>query len=180
MHKLGTQSHVKVSFEMAEYMGDVDVLGMLCLLNAIQMCGFKKLVEKTLFDPHSPHGVTKMYGYWIMVNYREAYGMYACDGILFNHESPPLGRTFVPRKISRTAAQPDTHLGKQKSLYLSGQLESLSLVGRSADLSLRLPVRSSFSGGTTTSTVSSLAPPTLCIDLHKCTLSAAPFRFRPT
>ena len=120
VYNLGAQSHVKVSFEMAEYTGDVDALGTLRLLDAIRTCGFEKVVrfyqastselygkvvetpqsEKTPFYPRSPYGVAKMYGYWITVNYREAYGMYACNGILFNHESPRRGRTFVPQKIS--------------------------------------------------------------------------------
>lgn len=141
VYNLGAQSHVKVSFEMAEYTGDVDALGTLRLLDAIRTCGFEKVVrfyqastselygkvvetpqsEKTPFYPRSPYGVAKMYGYWITVNYREAYGMYACNGILFNHESPRRGRTFVTRKISRAAA--DIHLGKQKCLYL-GNLDA--------------------------------------------------------
>ena len=141
VYNLGAQSHVKVSFEMAEYTGDVDALGTLRLLDAIRTCGFEKVVrfyqastselygkvvetpqsEKTPFYPRSPYGVAKLYGYWITVNYREAYGMYACNGILFNHESPRRGRTFVTRKISRAAA--DIHLGKQKCLYL-GNLDA--------------------------------------------------------
>ena len=141
VYNLGAQSHVKVSFEMAEYTGDVDALGTLRLLDAIRTCGFEKVVrfyqastselygkvvetpqsEKTPFYPRSPYGVAKMYGYWITVNYREAYGMYAFDGILFNHEGPRRGRTFVTRKISRAAA--DIHLGKQKCLYL-GNLDA--------------------------------------------------------
>ena len=141
VYNLGAQSHVKVSFEMAEYTGDVDALGTLRLLDAIRTCGLEKVVrfyqastselygkvvetpqtEKTPFYPRSPYGVAKMYGYWITVNYREAYGMYACNGILFKHESPRRGRTFVTRKISRAAA--DIHLGKQKCLYL-GNLDA--------------------------------------------------------
>ncbi|TFK54720.1 GDP-mannose 4,6-dehydratase [Heliocybe sulcata] len=136
VYNLGAQSHVKVSFEMAEYTGDVDGLGTLRLLDAIRTCGLEKHVrfyqastselygkvvetpqsETTPFYPRSPYGVAKLYAYWIVVNYREAYGMYACNGILFNHESPRRGRTFVTRKISRAVA--DIHLGKQSCLYL--------------------------------------------------------------
>ncbi|KAI0826209.1 hypothetical protein BC629DRAFT_1454097 [Irpex lacteus] len=136
VYNLGAQSHVKVSFEMAEYTGDVDGLGTLRLLDAIRTCGLEKHVrfyqastselygkvvetpqsETTPFYPRSPYGVAKLYSYWITVNYREAYGMYACNGILFNHESPRRGRTFVTRKISRAAA--DISLGKQSCLYL--------------------------------------------------------------
>jgi len=136
VYNLGAQSHVKVSFEMAEYTGDVDGLGTLRLLDAIRTCGLQKHVkfyqastselygkvvetpqsETTPFYPRSPYGVAKLYAYWIVVNYREAYGMYACNGILFNHESPRRGRTFVTRKISRAVA--DISLGKQSCLYL--------------------------------------------------------------
>jgi GDPmannose 4,6-dehydratase len=136
IYNLGAQSHVKVSFEMAEYTGDVDGLGTLRLLDAIRTCGLEKHVrfyqastselygkvvetpqsETTPFYPRSPYGVAKLYAYWITVNYREAYGMYACNGILFNHESPRRGRTFVTRKISRAAAE--ISLGKQSCLYL--------------------------------------------------------------
>ncbi|RPD53746.1 GDP-mannose 4,6-dehydratase [Lentinus tigrinus ALCF2SS1-7] len=150
VYNLGAQSHVKVSFEMAEYTGDVDALGTLRLLDAIRTCGFEKVVrfyqastselygkvvetpqsEKTPFYPRSPYGVAKMYGFWITVNYREAYGMYACNGILFNHESPRRGRTFVTRKISRAAA--DIHLGKQKCLYL-GNLDAKRDWGHARD-----------------------------------------------
>jgi GDPmannose 4,6-dehydratase len=141
VYNLGAQSHVKVSFEMAEYTGDVDGLGTLRLLDAIRTCGLEKHVrfyqastselygkvvetpqtEKTPFYPRSPYGVAKLYAYWIVVNYREAYGMYACNGILFNHESPRRGRTFVTRKISRAVA--DISLGKQACLYL-GNLDA--------------------------------------------------------
>lgn len=141
VYNLGAQSHVKVSFEMAEYTGDVDGLGTLRLLDAIRTCGLEKHVrfyqastselygkvvetpqsETTPFYPRSPYGVAKLYGYWITVNYREAYGMFACNGILFNHESPRRGRTFVTRKISRAAA--DISLGKQSCLYL-GNLDA--------------------------------------------------------
>lgn len=142
MYNLGAQSHVKVSFEMAEYTGDVDGLGTLRLLDAIRTCGLEKHVrfyqastselygkvvetpqsETTPFYPRSPYGCAKLYAYWICVNYRESYGMYACNGILFNHESPRRGRTFVTRKISRAVA--DIKLGKQSCLYL-GNLDSL-------------------------------------------------------
>ena len=141
VYNLGAQSHVKVSFEMAEYTGDVDGLGTLRLLDAIRTCGLEKHVrfyqastselygkvvetpqsETTPFYPRSPYGVAKLYSYWITVNYREAYGMYACNGILFNHESPRRGRTFVTRKITRAVA--DIHLGKQQCLYL-GNLDA--------------------------------------------------------
>lgn len=136
VYNLGAQSHVKVSFEMAEYTGDVDGLGTLRLLDAIRTCGLEKHVkfyqastselygkvvetpqsETTPFYPRSPYGCAKLYAYWIVVNYREAYGMYACNGILFNHESPRRGRTFVTRKITRAAAE--ISLGKQSCLYL--------------------------------------------------------------
>lgn len=136
IYNLGAQSHVKVSFEMAEYTGDVDGLGTLRLLDAIRTCGLEKHVrfyqastselygkvvetpqsETTPFYPRSPYGCAKLYGYWITVNYRESYGMYTCNGILFNHESPRRGRTFVTRKITRAAA--DISLGKQGCLYL--------------------------------------------------------------
>jgi len=136
IYNLGAQSHVKVSFEMAEYTGDVDGLGTLRLLDAVRTCGLEKHVrfyqastselygkvvetpqsETTPFYPRSPYGCAKLYAYWIVVNYREAYGMYACNGILFNHESPRRGRTFVTRKITRAAA--DISLGKQLCLYL--------------------------------------------------------------
>ena len=126
---------------MAEYTGDVSGLGTLRLLDAIRTCGLEKHIrfyqastselygkvvetpqsETTPFYPRSPYGVAKLYGFWITVNYREAYGMYACNGILFNHESPRRGRTFVTRKISRAAA--DISLGKQSCLYL-GNLDA--------------------------------------------------------
>jgi len=150
IYNLGAQSHVKVSFEMAEYTGDVDGLGTLRLLDAIRTCGLEKHVrfyqastselygkvvetpqsETTPFYPRSPYGVAKMYAYWITVNYREAYGMYACNGILFNHESPRRGRTFVTRKISRAAA--DISLGKQGCLYL-GNLDAKRDWGHARD-----------------------------------------------
>ncbi|GFZ52385.1 hypothetical protein JCM24511_10158 [Saitozyma sp. JCM 24511] len=125
IYNLAAQSHVKVSFEMSEYTGDVDALGTLRLLDAIRSCGFEKLVkfyqastselygkvrmvpqnEDTPFHPRSPYGVAKLYAFWSVINYREAYGMFACNGVLFNHESPRRGRTFVTRKITRAVAE---------------------------------------------------------------------------
>ncbi|KAG0706328.1 hypothetical protein DFH29DRAFT_901864 [Suillus ampliporus] len=136
IYNLGAQSHVKVSFEMSEYTADVDGVGTLRLLDAIRTVGIEKHArfyqastselygkvvetpqsETTPFYPRSPYGVAKLYAYWITVNYREAYGMYACNGILFNHESPRRGRTFVTRKITRAVA--DISVGKQQCLYL--------------------------------------------------------------
>jgi len=150
VYNLGAQSHVKVSFEMSEYTGDVDALGTLRLLDAIRTVGLEKYVrfyqastselygkvvetpqsETTPFYPRSPYGVAKLYGYWIVVNYREAYGMYACNGILFNHESPRRGRTFVTRKISRAVAE--IHLGKLSCLYL-GNLDAKRDWGHAKD-----------------------------------------------
>jgi GDPmannose 4,6-dehydratase len=121
IYNLGAQSHVKVSFEIPEYTGQVDALGTLRVLEAVRLLGMEKKVriyqastselygkvqeipqtETTPFYPRSPYGVAKIYGYWIVKNYREAYGMYACTGILFNHESPRRGETFVTRKITR-------------------------------------------------------------------------------
>jgi GDPmannose 4,6-dehydratase len=126
---------------MAEYTGDVDALGTLRLLDAVRTCGFQNHVrfyqastselyglvqsvpqdENTPFYPRSPYGVAKLYAFWITKNYREAYNMYACNGILFNHESPRRGRTFVTRKITRAVA--DISLGKQACLYL-GNLDA--------------------------------------------------------
>lgn len=150
VYNLGAQSHVKVSFDMAEYTGDVDALGTLRLLDAIRTCGLEKHVrfyqastselygkvvetpqsETTPFYPRSPYGVAKLYSYWITVNYREAYGMFSCNGILFNHESPRRGRTFVTRKISRAVA--DISLGKQQCLYL-GNLDAKRDWGHARD-----------------------------------------------
>jgi GDPmannose 4,6-dehydratase len=121
IYNLGAQSHVKVSFEMPEYTADVDGVGTLRILEAVRLLGMEDRVriyqastselyglvqetpqtETTPFYPRSPYGVAKLYGYWITKNYREAYGMYACTGILFNHESPRRGETFVTRKIVR-------------------------------------------------------------------------------
>lgn len=125
LYNLGAMSHVKVSFEMSEYTGDVDGLGTLRLLNAIRTCGMEKTTkfyqastselfgkvqeipqtETTPFYPRSPYGVAKQYAYWMVINYREAYGMHATNGILFNHESPRRGPTFVTRKITRAVAR---------------------------------------------------------------------------
>ncbi|KIJ28178.1 hypothetical protein M422DRAFT_37422 [Sphaerobolus stellatus SS14] len=150
IYNLGAQSHVKVSFEMAEYTGDVDALGTLRLLDAIRTCGLEKHIrfyqastselygkvvespqsETTPFYPRSPYGVAKLYAFWITVNYREAYGMYACNGILFNHESPRRGRTFVTRKITRAAAE--IKLNLQNCLYL-GNLDARRDWGHAKD-----------------------------------------------
>ncbi|KAL7411296.1 hypothetical protein BDY24DRAFT_396281 [Mrakia frigida] len=150
IYNLGAQSHVKVSFEMAEYTGDVDGLGTLRILDAIRTAGLEKHIrfyqastselygkvvetpqsETTPFYPRSPYGVAKLYAYWIVVNYRESYGMYACNGILFNHESPRRGRTFVTRKISRAVAE--IAAGKLETLYL-GNIESKRDWGHAQD-----------------------------------------------
>jgi GDPmannose 4,6-dehydratase len=136
IYNLGAQSHVKVSFEVPEYTAEVDGVGTLRFLDAIKEVGLKKKTrfyqastselygkvqeipqtEKTPFYPRSPYGVAKLYGFWIIVNYREAYGLYACNGILFNHESPRRGETFVTRKITRAAAR-----------IISGYQEKLTL-----------------------------------------------------
>jgi GDPmannose 4,6-dehydratase len=125
IYNLGAMSHVKVSFDIPEYTGDVDALGTLRLLDAIRLLGLTQKTkiyqastselygkvqevpqsETTPFYPRSPYAVAKMYAFWITINYREAYGMYACNGILFNHESPLRGETFVTRKITRGIAQ---------------------------------------------------------------------------
>src|SRR3982075_77724 len=125
IYNLAAQSHVKVSFETPEYTGNSDALGTLRILEAIRILGLEKKTrfyqaatselyglvqeipqkETTPFYPRSPYGVAKLYGYWITVNYREAYGIFACNGILFNHESPRRGETFVSRKITRAAAR---------------------------------------------------------------------------
>jgi GDPmannose 4,6-dehydratase len=136
IYNLAAQSHVAVSFEEPEYTADSDALGTLRLLEAIRILGMQKKArfyqastselygkaqetpqkESTPFYPRSPYGVAKLYAYWITVNYREAYGMYACNGILFNHESPIRGETFVTRKITRAMAR--IKLGLQDCLYL--------------------------------------------------------------
>lgn len=136
IYNLGAMSHVQVSFDTPEYTAQVDGLGTLRILEAVRILGLEKKTriyqastselfglvqevpqkETTPFYPRSPYGVAKLYGYWITVNYREAYGMYACNGILFNHESPIRGETFVTRKITMAAAR--IALGKQDKLYL--------------------------------------------------------------
>ena len=125
IYNLGAQSHVKVSFEVPEYTANSDAVGSLRLLEAIRILKLEKKIkfyqastselygkvqeipqkETTPFYPRSPYGVAKLYAYWIVKNYREAYGMYACNGILFNHESPLRGETFVTRKITRAVAK---------------------------------------------------------------------------
>jgi len=136
IYNLAAQSHVKVSFETPEYTANADAIGALRILEAIRILGLEKksryyqastselygLVqevpqkETTPFYPRSPYGVAKLYGYWITKNYRESYGFYACNGILFNHESPIRGETFVTRKITRAAAK--ISLGMQDVLYM--------------------------------------------------------------
>jgi len=136
IYNLAAQSHVAVSFESPEYTANSDALGTLRILEAIRILGLEKKTkfyqastselfgkvqeipqtEKTPFYPRSPYAAAKIYGYWITVNYREAYGMYACNGILFNHESPIRGETFVTRKITRAFAR--IKLGLQKKVYL--------------------------------------------------------------
>ena len=150
VYNLGAQSHVAVSFEAPEYTADVDAIGTLRLLEAIRFLGLEKKTkfyqastselyglvqetpqkETTPFHPRSPYAVAKMYAYWITVNYREAYGLYACNGILFNHESPLRGETFVTRKITRAVAR--MALGLQDCLYL-GNLSSLRDWGHARD-----------------------------------------------
>ena len=151
VYNLAAMSHVKVSFEMPEYTGNVDGLGTLRLLEAIRNCGisndkvkfyqastselYGKVVEvpqteTTPFYPRSPYGVAKLYGYWITKNYRESYGMYACSGILFNHESPRRGHNFVTRKI--TIALGNIIKGKQDKLVL-GNIDSLRDWGHAKD-----------------------------------------------
>src|SRR5690606_36840108 len=135
-YNLGAKSHVAVSFEQPEYTADVDGIGTLRLLEAIRMLGLEKKTrfyqassselyglvqeipqrETTPFYPRSPYAVAKLYAYWITVNYREAYGIYACNGILFNHESLRRGDTFVTRKIPRALA--NIAMGLQSCLYL--------------------------------------------------------------
>ncbi len=141
IYNLGAMSHVKVSFDEPEYVANADGIGALRLLEAIRLLGMEKKTkfyqastselyglvqevpqrETTPFYPRSPYGVAKMYAYWITVNYREAYNMFACNGILFNHESPRRGETFVTRKITMAVA--NIKYGKQKCLYL-GNLEA--------------------------------------------------------
>jgi len=141
IYNLGAQSHVRVSFEVPEYTADTDAIGTLRLLEAIRILGMEKQVrfyqastselygkaqempqkETTPFYPRSPYAVAKLYAHWITVNYRESYGMYACNGILFNHESPIRGETFVTRKITRAAAH--IRVGLQEKLYI-GNLDA--------------------------------------------------------
>jgi len=150
IYNLGAQSHVKVSFEAPEYTADTDALGTLRLLEAIRMLGlegktrfyqassselFGKVreipqTEQTPFYPRSPYACAKLYSFWCTVNYREAYGIYACNGILFNHESPLRGETFVSRKITRAVAR--IVLGLQEHLYL-GNLDALRDWGHAKD-----------------------------------------------
>jgi GDPmannose 4,6-dehydratase len=150
IYNLAAQSHVAVSFEQPEYTANIDGLGTLRILESIRILGVEKKTrfyqastselyglvqqipqtEKTPFYPRSPYAVAKLYAYWITVNYREAYGMYACNGILFNHESPLRGETFVTRKITRALAR--VKLGLQDRLYL-GNLDSLRDWGHARD-----------------------------------------------
>jgi GDPmannose 4,6-dehydratase len=150
VYNLGAQSHVAVSFEAPEYTADVDATGTLRLLEAIRFLGLEKKTrfyqastselyglvqeipqtEATPFHPRSPYAVAKMYAYWITVNYREAYGMYACNGILFNHESPRRGETFVTRKITRGLA--NIAQGLEPCLYM-GNIDALRDWGHAKD-----------------------------------------------
>lgn len=150
IYNLAAQSHVAVSFEEPEYTANSDALGVLRLLEAIRILGLEKKTrfyqastselyglvqevpqkETTPFYPRSPYAVAKLYGYWIVVNYREAYGIYACNGILFNHESPIRGETFVTRKITRALAR--IKLGLQDCLYL-GNLDAKRDWGHARD-----------------------------------------------
>ncbi len=150
IYNLGAQSHVAVSFEAPEYTANSDALGTLRILEAVRMLGLTETTriyqastselyglvqempqkESTPFYPRSPYGVAKLYAYWITVNYREAYGMYACNGVLFNHESPRRGETFVTRKITRGLARIDA--GLEDCLYM-GNLDSLRDWGHARD-----------------------------------------------
>ncbi len=150
IYNLGAQSHVAVSFETAEYTANADALGALRLLEAIRIIGLQSRTrfyqastsemfgkvqeapqsETTPFYPRSPYGVAKLYAHWITVNYREAYGLFACSGILFNHESPIRGETFVSRKITRGLAR--IHAGLEQCLYL-GNLDALRDWGHARD-----------------------------------------------
>ena len=150
IYNLGAQSHVAVSFESPEYTADVDAMGTLRLLEAIRILGLEKKTrfyqastselyglvqeipqkETTPFYPRSPYAVAKLYAYWITVNYREAYGMYACNGILFNHESPRRGETFVTRKITRGLA--NISQGLETCLYM-GNINALRDWGHAKD-----------------------------------------------
>jgi GDPmannose 4,6-dehydratase len=150
IYNLGAMSHVRVSFEMPEYVANTDAIGTLRILEAVRILGLTKKTriyqastselygkvqeipqkETTPFYPRSPYAVAKLYGYWITVNYREAYDMYACNGILFNHESPLRGETFVSRKITRAVAR--LVLGLQQKLYM-GNLDSKRDWGHARD-----------------------------------------------
>jgi GDPmannose 4,6-dehydratase len=150
IYNLGAQSHVQVSFETPEYTANADALGTLRILEAVRILNLEKRTrfyqastselyglvqetpqrETTPFHPRSPYGVAKLYAYWIAVNYRESYGMYACNGILFNHESPLRGETFVTRKITRALAR--IALGLQDCLYL-GNLDARRDWGHARD-----------------------------------------------
>jgi GDPmannose 4,6-dehydratase len=150
VYNLGAQSHVAVSFESPEYTADVDAMGTLRLLEAIRLLGLQNKTrfyqastselyglvqevpqrETTPFHPRSPYGVAKLYAYWITVNYREAYGLYACNGILFNHESPRRGETFVTRKITRGLC--NIAQGLEQCLYM-GNLDALRDWGHAKD-----------------------------------------------
>ncbi|TWC21854.1 GDPmannose 4,6-dehydratase [Pseudomonas sp. SJZ085] len=150
VYNLGAQSHVAVSFESPEYTADVDAMGTLRILEAIRLLGLEKKTrfyqastselyglvqeipqkETTPFYPRSPYAVAKLYAYWITVNYREAYGMYACNGILFNHESPRRGETFVTRKITRALA--NISQGLEHCLFL-GNMDALRDWGHAKD-----------------------------------------------
>jgi GDPmannose 4,6-dehydratase len=150
VYNLAAQSHVAVSFESPEYTADTDALGTMRILEGIRLLGLEKKTkfyqastselygkvqetpqtETTPFYPRSPYAVAKLYAYWITVNYREAYGIYACNGILFNHESPMRGETFVTRKITRALAR--ISLGLQESLYL-GNLDAKRDWGHAKD-----------------------------------------------
>ena len=150
IYNLGAQSHVAVSFESPEYTADVDALGSLRLLEAIRFLGLEKKTrfyqastselyglvqetpqkETTPFYPRSPYGVAKLYAYWITINYRESYGIYACNGILFNHESYRRGETFVTRKITRSLARISE--GLEDCLYL-GNMDALRDWGHAKD-----------------------------------------------
>jgi GDPmannose 4,6-dehydratase len=150
IYNLAAMSHVKVSFETPEYTANADGIGTLRILEAVRLLGMEKTTkiyqastselyglvqavpqsETTPFYPRSPYAVAKLYGYWITVNYREAYGMYACNGILFNHESPLRGETFVTRKITRAVAK--IALGFQKEMYM-GNLDAKRDWGHAKD-----------------------------------------------
>ncbi|WP_143961611.1 GDP-mannose 4,6-dehydratase [Litoribacter populi] len=150
IYNLGAMSHVKVSFETPEYTANADGMGTLRILEAIRLLGMEKITrfyqastselygmvqevpqtEKTPFYPRSPYGVAKLYAYWITVNYREAYGMYACNGILFNHESPLRGETFLSRKVTQAVAR--IAMGHQDKLYV-GNLDAQRDWGHAKD-----------------------------------------------